>query len=228
MVNATVDKPHNHREATRNVLVRDGFRCVVTGRYDTYTTIFISELQKHVKAEKGKNLDTRCTYILPETIATNTSSARDESESPLLAILERFGYHRLATNLRDGGVYNLQNVLTLEGNAHQFFHTSVLWFEATAMPDTYTIHTADDSMYMQPELKTTVTFKTPDPTKFPRPSRENLEIHTACTRVAWLSGAGLYIDTIMADLKFSAEDDSDASEVPLERALLTLKPNYES
>lgn len=50
--------------------------------------------------------------------------------------------------------------------------------------------------------KSTVTFATPleDPEKLPVPSRTYLEIHAACCRVAILSAASEYIDTIWRDM----------------------------
>ena len=67
-----------------------------------------------------------------------------------------------------------------------------------------------------------VTFKTSNPVKLPLPSPIYLKIHAACARVANLSGAGEYIDSILRDLEYAEVlcDDGSSAEL-LEHALLT-------
>ena len=50
-----------------------------------------------------------------------------------------------------------------------------------------------------PNVKRSVTFTTSDPVNLPVPSRELLDLHAACCKVAHLSGAGEYIDTVYHD-----------------------------
>ena len=58
-----------------------------------------------------------------------------------------------------------------------------------------------DPLFIDPSWKRTVTFTTEDPVKLPLPSREYLEIHAACCRVANLSGASNRIDTILREME---------------------------
>jgi hypothetical protein len=64
-----------------------------------------------------------------------------------------------------------------------------------------------------PQWKRIVTLTTPDPVKLPVPSRAYLELHAACCRVANLSAAGKYIDSIlreMEDIQVLSQDGTSA------------------
>ena len=46
-----------------------------------------------------------------------------------------------------------------------------------------------------------MTFTTPDPVKLPLPSPSYLELHAACCKVANLSGADEYVETILREME---------------------------
>jgi hypothetical protein len=62
-----------------------------------------------------------------------------------------------------------------------------------------------------PRWKSIVTFTTPDPVKLPVPSRAYFEFHAACCRVANLSGAVRYIDTILREIEDIQELSHDGT-----------------
>ena len=69
-----------------------------------------------------------------------------------------------------------------------------------------------------------VTFMTPDPVKYPVPSRTYLGIHAACAKVAHLSGAGECIDKFHQDLEDWGVLDPDGGSVDiLEHAIFGLQ-----
>ena len=69
-----------------------------------------------------------------------------------------------------------------------------------------------------------VTFMTPDPVKYPVPSRTYLGIHAACAKVAHLSGAGERIDKFNRELEDSRTLDPDGGSVDmLEHAIFGLQ-----
>ena len=68
------------------------------------------------------------------------------------------------------------------------------------MPNTYRLRSTRP-FHIDPLWKSTVTFTTPDPVKLPVPSPTYLELHAACCRVANLSEAGEYIETILRDME---------------------------
>ncbi|CCL99836.1 uncharacterized protein FIBRA_01860 [Fibroporia radiculosa] len=137
------------------------------------------------------------------------------------AVMERFGYTRLYSELNGNLVNRLENVLTLQADMHHLFDILELWFEATDKPYTYNI-VSPDPVYIPPNAKRTVVFKTPDPEKLPLPLQLYLNIHAACCRVANLSGASKYIDNVMRELEYASvlSNDGGSAEL-LEHALLT-------
>ena len=68
------------------------------------------------------------------------------------------------------------------------------------IPNTYRLRSARP-FHIDPQWKSTVKFTTPDPAKLPVPSPAYLELHAACCRIADLSGAGEYIETILRDME---------------------------
>jgi hypothetical protein len=60
-----------------------------------------------------------------------------------------------------------------------------------------------------------VTFKTPDPIKFPvpSPSSDYLSIHAACAKVTHLSGAGACVDKFYRDFDDSTTLDTNGNRV---------------
>ena len=69
-----------------------------------------------------------------------------------------------------------------------------------------------------------VTFKTPDPVKFPVPSADYLSIHAACAKVAQLPGDGACIDKFYQDLDDNTIlDPNGGSAEMLEHAIFELQ-----
>ena len=69
-----------------------------------------------------------------------------------------------------------------------------------------------------------VTFTTPDPVKYPVPSRKYLEIHAACAKVAHLSGAGECIDRHLEDEEDRQTLDPDGGSADLlDHAIMRLE-----
>ena len=46
-----------------------------------------------------------------------------------------------------------------------------------------------------------MTFTSSDPVKLPLPSPSYLKLHAACCKVAILSGADVYVDTILSEME---------------------------
>jgi hypothetical protein len=65
---------------------------------------------------------------------------------------------------------------------------------------------------------------TPDPVKYPVPSRTYLDIHAACAKVAHLSGAGECIDKFYRDMEDKQTLDPDGGSADLlEHAIFGLE-----
>lgn len=63
-----------------------------------------------------------------------------------------------------------------------------------------------------------VTFTTPDPDRLPVPSREYLALHAACAKVAHLSGADEYADSMLREMEDILSSDGSSAAI-LEHAI---------
>jgi hypothetical protein len=131
-------------------LERDGFRCVVTGKYDLKASMNISE-QEVIAA--GGAVNTECAHIVPDstyfdvsntptgssvkvkcymdyfTATTELILTQKEYSASVLAVLKRFGYN--VESLNGPKVHSLFNVMTMERNVHDWFDRLDVWFEET-------------------------------------------------------------------------------------------------
>ncbi|KAK0434466.1 hypothetical protein EV421DRAFT_1892740 [Armillaria borealis] len=197
-----------HKEAKDLALVRDGFRCVVTGIYDRTTLSEVSASPDEIR----EALHTECAHVVPESTYFHVSD-QDPSNTKLdyaasvLEVSKCFGYD--VEQLNGAKVHSLYNVMTMEANVHESFKRLGIWFEKTGRI-TLILYLAKVTncyklrcIYALHLWPTEVTFTTPD--------NENLPLVTACARVAHLSGAAQYIDKLdhdVEDLGVLAENGS--------------------
>ncbi|KAF9555074.1 hypothetical protein CPC08DRAFT_781926, partial [Agrocybe pediades] len=158
-------------------LVRDGFRCVISGSYDSDALDANEQLRNQRLAQKPlpRRVYTECVHIFPASVNQDIPPGSDENiQASMLWKIHR-----------------LENVMTLEVNLHFFFDRLQLWFVATGEPNQYTIRNVYGSEF---ECEgTVVTFKSSKP-DLPLPSPVYLAIHAACAQVAHLSGAAKLMD----------------------------------
>ncbi|KAH8828744.1 hypothetical protein DL96DRAFT_1595475 [Flagelloscypha sp. PMI_526] len=199
------EAPKSHAEAKQQALIRDSYRCIVTGRYD----VNAPNLTEEVAIAAGGAVHTLCAHIVPELESTNlkvevkdrdefsdeqTVDKRDYS-AKVLAVLNHFGYR--PSELSGPKLHSLFNVITLEHNMYDLFDRMEMWFERTDTPHCYKIRT-NKRIYGTPD---TATFVSSDPAQFTLPSPELLALHATCAQVAHLSGAGERVDRILEDLE---------------------------
>ncbi|KAF9240960.1 hypothetical protein BU15DRAFT_87516 [Melanogaster broomeanus] len=211
-----------HRVAKRKALRRDNFRCVITGAVDDASAERDPELRQTALL-LGVTV-THCAHIFPESTNMNISGdgnnkvQRDYAAS-MWAVMTRFGYGDLPQKLNGSNIHSLENILTLDGNMHEYFDTLKLWFEPTDIPDKYNICWSED-WRRQVSGALSVQFTTPDPEELPLPSPTYLHIHAACAKVAKLSGAGDYIDKLSRDLEEIRVLSKDGSSAELLKHVL--------
>jgi hypothetical protein len=130
------------------------------------------------------------------------------------AVMHRFGHENLPDELNGPKIHRLENVMTLVPQIQSLFDELNIWFVSTVrsnyyrLPDDadmlfnenwqneenkYKLDSPYDGIFVR-DFPEYVTYTTPDPVKYPVPSREYLETHAACAKVAHLSGAGECID----------------------------------
>ncbi|KAF8263835.1 hypothetical protein EI94DRAFT_1739875 [Lactarius quietus] len=202
------EAPKHYTDAKKQALLRDGYRCVVTGIYDSNVDL-VQDLNvtEEEKRAAGGEVFTECAHIVPDSTYFNVADPSDKKEysASVLAVLKRFGYDVGAINGEK--VHSLYNVMTMEHNAHDLFDRLNLWFKRRVRTTKLLLPVRENVM-----------FTTPDPLK-------SLALHAACAQVAHLSGAGEYVDHILRDMEDICvlAHDGTSSEV-LHHALMTLGP----
>ncbi|KAF8905958.1 hypothetical protein CPB84DRAFT_1813942 [Gymnopilus junonius] len=218
MINDTlIEAPQSHADAKKLVaLIRDGYRCVVTGKYDANSVTIVRELRERITQDSSLRREaTECAHIFAES--TNSSiepgTPKRDYASSMWAVMRRFGYEELPDDLNGSKVHRLENVMTVVHGFHMDFDTLKVWFLATTEKEKYKLEAADS--YVLRDYPEYVTFSTPDPVNLPVPSPAYLAIHAACAKVAHLSGAPNMDDS-------TTLDPNGASAETLEHALFEL------
>ncbi|KAH9846874.1 hypothetical protein C2E23DRAFT_539117 [Lenzites betulinus] len=195
--------PRDHSAAKAQALIRDNYRCMVTGRVDRPAT-----KDKITRMGPGEDFGlTQCCHIIPDApgnIAVGGSSPEEHDAASMWAILKQFGYDDVCAELGSatigGRLHRLDNILTLDAVIHDDFDTMDLWFEAIkGQPNTYKI-IIPPGISRPPSLPDSVHFVSHHP-DLPLPSPRYLEIHAFCCRILHMSGAAEYVDLIFRDME---------------------------
>ncbi|EPQ61155.1 hypothetical protein GLOTRDRAFT_109333 [Gloeophyllum trabeum ATCC 11539] len=166
------EAPKSHSTAKAQALLRDGYRCTVTGAYD-----FLAQdmLNDELADPQVWLVDTECAHIVPESTYLNVNtddsqqaSSRKDYAASVLTVLSRFGYD--VDKLNGPKVHSLYNVMTLQHDVHNRFDRLQLWLEETDMANCYRVTVL-------------------------------LALHAACAKVANLSGAAEYLDKLDLELE---------------------------
>ncbi|KAF9491642.1 hypothetical protein BDN71DRAFT_1397947 [Pleurotus eryngii] len=215
--------PIEHKDAKAQALIRDGYRCVITGVYD-----LLAESQLGISPEQVDavgEVNTQCAHIVPAS--THFNAGVDEQGEPthknklaasMLSVLKRFGYP--VETLNGTGVHSLVNIMTLQSDVHDLFDRLQLWLEATV---SILLSPRQNLLFQQLSVSGNPASLS-DPHRFPLPSPELLALHATCAKVANLSGAAEYLDKVDRDLEEldvlkANGDSSELLDVAIWRAL---------
>ncbi|EEB93647.1 hypothetical protein MPER_07664, partial [Moniliophthora perniciosa FA553] len=237
MINDYLDEsPNDYRTTRKQALVRDGFRCVISGSFDRNSFVHDRELQG-MAASAGPGfgiVDTQCCHILSESttqgIDPDGNPAKRNHASHVFSVLSNFGLEGLVSKFMDaGGIHDLTNVLTLRKDLHSSFDNLDIWLERTQTLHEYKLCFANQMfLWAYPNIKSIVKFTTQNAqttvrgktVELPLPDSRLLSIHAACARVAHMSGAAEYLDKWERDLEDSTVLARDGSFVALLSDLL--------
>ncbi|KAJ6597188.1 hypothetical protein DFH09DRAFT_904366 [Mycena vulgaris] len=229
--------PKTKPDAKKQALVRDGYRCTVTGDYDFDSCKKHPELLAKAQATGQAMFATQVAHIFSE-------SAQDGDKAPeyagsALAILKMFGLGDVVESILGGNVNNHSNVFTLSAGLHYFYDHLEFWLEEIpGQPNTYKICASSDAFFgvrgvpppqqhikfqVAPEVVAACEAK--DITVPALPSRSLLAIRAACSRVAHMSGAAEQIDQILRDLEDTAVMASDGSTADLLMSMMLQTSN---
>ncbi|KAH8925826.1 hypothetical protein BT69DRAFT_1077769 [Atractiella rhizophila] len=192
-----VPYPKDHRAAKRSALVRDNFRCIISGRLDSNADDFIDAEDGDATIER-----TECAHIFSEPTNSNSNDAEmADYASKACTILQTFGYPEIRKELEGHSVHRLSNIMTLSATIRDWFDNLKLWLQPTIVPNVYNVETREDhdrKVFHRYKVPRQVTLTTRDP-QLDLPDPKYLGLHSACCRIAHLSGAADYLDKMDRD-----------------------------
>ncbi|KIJ47305.1 hypothetical protein M422DRAFT_164180, partial [Sphaerobolus stellatus SS14] len=175
--------PQNHSGAKNKALVRDDFRCAITGSIDVTCALENRELKQKVTREKLRIGHTRCAHIISESI--NACIPQGSEKAQYAATVWT--------------IHRLDNVITMGLDVHQDFDNLHLWLIQTDQVNQYKLEAIDPILLN--DLPQLVTFTTHDQTNLPVPNPAYLALHASCAKVGHLSGAAEYIEKMFSDME---------------------------
>ncbi|EKM48318.1 uncharacterized protein PHACADRAFT_155185 [Phanerochaete carnosa HHB-10118-sp] len=177
-------------------LMRDNYRCMLTGRIDIMAALHVEALSRELNDDRTQLEATRCAYIFPEFLAADADSDAERQDiAKVWDVIKGFGYSKIQGELKGLQVHSLRNILTLEVTMHSLFEDPKLWFVPTETPNRYVVEASMPGLFECGMIPRTIEFKTTE-SDLELPSGEYLNIHATCCRVYHLSGAAEYFDKL--------------------------------
>ncbi|KAJ7463532.1 hypothetical protein B0H11DRAFT_1700536 [Mycena galericulata] len=210
MAKVRPEEGRTHSQAKADALLRDGYRCIMTGLYDKVTLMNVPELNKKSDDEGVDSVETEVAHLF-----SGTAQSHPDYAASAMAILESFGLRSLVNKLQGKRVHNLFNVMTMSVALHKDFDQFLFWLEAVPGTEhTYTVVARHPPTFFKqvPKPPREVTFRIdPDAAQDAAangielflPDPELMAIRAACARVAAMSGAA-------DQLRLLKEDRDDA------------------
>ncbi|KAJ7257588.1 hypothetical protein B0H12DRAFT_471613 [Mycena haematopus] len=215
--------PATEGSARTNALLRDGYRCMLTGQYDLDSADLHPELYDRATADGVAMAITQCAHIFSDTAQDGEQNTGYAASA--MAILRPFGLDSKAESVVGGNVHKHFNILTMRSDLQHLFDHLDFWLEEViGEENTYEIVSVKNKVFklglplparvtfrVDPDMVAACTARNTDLPALPSPSL--LAVRAACSRVAHMSGAAEQADQILRDLEDTpvmAEDGSSA------------------
>ncbi|TFY66796.1 hypothetical protein EVG20_g4297 [Dentipellis fragilis] len=200
--------PRNHDDAKMQALLRDDYRCIISGKLDIECV-----MESLVSIPQGEyTTTTECCHIFPESLGF-FDCQKEKYVAPVWTVMDMFGYGSIQEELTSNHIHRLENILTLSQDLHSVFDMLLLWFEAIEdQPHSYYVRVAEPFVPAPPF---------PEKVQFvgkhdlPLPSPKYLAIHAACCRLAHMSGAAEYAEKIYREEKTLDVLAADGKSAPV-------------
>ncbi|KDQ54715.1 hypothetical protein JAAARDRAFT_402182 [Jaapia argillacea MUCL 33604] len=209
------EAPQDHCTAKYKALIRDRYRCVLTGAYDAASYNSMESIANIVDAGGLSAAKTEAAHILPESTnpgisGENEGRPKHEYAASVWAVMVRYGNVLVVDDLNGSDINRLENVMTLASDKHYMFDSLWIWLESTGVPSCYKVESTKPGFLTG--IPETVSFTTKD-SRLPLPSPSYLALHAACAKVAHYSGVGAYADRMsrgLEDIHVLVQDGSSA------------------
>ncbi|CAE6535382.1 hypothetical protein RSOLAG22IIIB_01221 [Rhizoctonia solani] len=194
----------SHAEAEKQSLIRDNYRCMLSGAVDDRAFESLPSVQAEVIATNKSVVDTQCCHILTEhACCGHVEEIKYGDTLHNWTIAHLFGStHK--DRLAGPGIHDLRNTLTLERGIHACFTRFLIWLEPTGKSENqYALRRKNKYIYKW--LPDVFEFSSTSP-DLSLPDPQYLAIHAACARVVMLSGAAYYIEEFLGKADETEED----------------------
>ncbi|TFK64655.1 hypothetical protein BDN72DRAFT_881367, partial [Pluteus cervinus] len=219
----------NHRTLQNRALIRDNFRCMITGEYDETTYNILEKSDPSSADQIQSTVATNYCHIIGETTIQRIQRTRREGDTNILTL---FGLTSLVDRvIQPGGINDLSNILTLRPELHLMFNHLKLWFEGTETPNEYNICVSNEkSLRAFQVARRRIQFRVNNidyinseqqRLLLPLPDPKLLAIHAICAKVAHLSGAAEHFDLIDREREEGTVLEEDGSSAALLDELLS-------
>ncbi|EGO29879.1 hypothetical protein SERLADRAFT_445648 [Serpula lacrymans var. lacrymans S7.9] len=236
ILSAMVNAPGTKGEAKKRALLRDGYKCMISGAYDYDSCLKYPEIEELAANNVATN--TQCAHLFSETaqdinqvgalvlmLISAYLSPMHECPVTAFTILKMFGLETPVRKILGGQVNNLCNVLTMASSLHSAFDHFEFWLEEVpGESNTYNVQASNDIFFryaerpprrvkfqLDPEMVADFRKRGLPPPELP--DRNLIAIRAACARVAYKSGAAEQINQVARDrddIMVIAEDGSNA------------------
>ncbi|KAK0492963.1 hypothetical protein EDD18DRAFT_1357347 [Armillaria luteobubalina] len=194
-------------------LVRDNYRCIVSGTVD-----LVSYEEDPMRFNEAPEVvaTTSLGHIFSQSIMDHTAGmtraarAKMEWAATAAAVIERFAGIPILEELNQNDIHRPENTFTIADGLHPAFDR--LSFSLCPIDDdnnTYEIHTHPPNRNAMYRLPNRATLTDATNGKIPLPDHRYFQLHHACATIAHLSGAGEVVEQLlrdMEDIKVLAED----------------------
>ncbi|KAB5588436.1 HNH endonuclease [Ceratobasidium theobromae] len=212
IINGLVPAPTNHGKSKDQALIRDNYRCMLSGAVDLYCAETNTDLQDEFLSNPlFKSGSTECCHILPQYLTQKiTTDESKEIPSAILLVLQQFG-GVVPNELRGIGIHHLRNIMTLRDDIHTNFDALRIWLEPVEGQE-HQYRLGRRFPFAYPDLPDVHNFVTARE-ELSLPDRRYLALHAACAKVVHMSGAAEFIDKLLRgaeDTKVLSEDGSSS------------------
>ncbi|KDN33842.1 hypothetical protein RSAG8_13061, partial [Rhizoctonia solani AG-8 WAC10335] len=219
ILNSVDQAPTNHSQAKSRALVRDNYRCQLTGRFDCAAYLKSPVLRAQVDAIPGASASvTECHHILPEYIGQYIADNEPKcmNAATVCSVVNAYGGIP-PQEVNGAGIHNLGNIMTLRVDILTSFDSLHMWLEPLEGPgNTYSVGRTVPRL--NTEVPPIITLATD--TGLPLPDHRYLALHAACAKVIHMSGAAELIDSILRDTEDAQVLAQDGSSAGLFDSLL--------
>ncbi|KAK0217686.1 hypothetical protein EDD85DRAFT_1029431 [Armillaria nabsnona] len=195
------------RDAKYLALVRDNYRCILSGKVDTDSRVLGLATRAAGECVDGTQLGHIFSQSMTEHIAGLTDAAQRKLKWAVTAsaVVERFAEISVPKELNQNNIHRAENTFTISAGLHMAFEGLMVSLHPIEPDDgnlnMYKIQTYPSYLKVDYGLPDQVTLTDATGGKIPLPNRRYFQLHDACAKIFHLSGAGDVMEQVFRDIQ---------------------------